>query len=84
MVLARSSIGRRTSSNRERSNLAVYQAVGLTDKGVQREINEDALWLPDAAQQSARALAHWGALYIVADGMGGIRQVKLPAAWRRR
>jgi len=64
-------IGERTSASREWNDGSMYQAVGLTDRGLQREANEDAFWLPEAGQLDARTLARWGALYLVVDGIGG-------------
>ncbi len=52
---------------------SMYQPVGLTDRGLRREANEDAFWLPEAGQPDARTLARWGALYLVVDGIGGHR-----------
>lgn len=46
-------------------------AIGLTDKGLQRDVNEDAFWILDPRKLDAAGIARWGALYLVADGMGG-------------
>ncbi len=47
------------------------QAYALTDQGLQRDHNEDAFWVPEPGHFSPEQLARYGALYLVADGMGG-------------
>lgn len=49
----------------------MIQAIALTETGLQRDTNEDAFWVFDARQLDASGIARWGALYLVADGMGG-------------
>ncbi|MBE2221537.1 MAG: serine/threonine-protein phosphatase [Anaerolineae bacterium] len=48
------------------SNYDARLVGAVTDKGSYREENEDALWQPDRTSP-----VHLGALYIVADGVGG-------------
>ena len=64
--------------------MRVRQRIGLsfgvkTDVGIAREENEDAF---DVVVPEAGAL--WdrrGALFVVADGMGGHAAAPLPASW---
>ncbi len=48
-----------------------FSAVPLTHPGRQRDHNEDAFWVPLPEQPGPEAIAAMGALYVVADGMGG-------------
>jgi len=55
------------------------QAVGLTDVGMVRELNEDAVMMVEYWRDSQVASAN-GFLYVIADGMGGAEAGEIASA----